>query len=281
MVESFFYYDNKRFSYCVSGSGSAIMLVHGYTESKEIWFDLAKELSKTNTVIMPDLPGHGNSDIVENLSFNFMANLIDELVISLGIQKFAMIGHSMGGYLTACYANLFQSKLSGFGFFHSSAAGDSQEAMKNRLRTIDIIEKDHGDTFINMFVPDLFYEGNLDKYESEINKLKEAALKIEKQALIEAQKAMYSRGNHIELIAETNLPVLYIIGKNDKRANYNSLLAQAAIAKHAFVLLLSECGHMGFIEKFDDSLAIIKGFLLACEGSLESDALNLSKGLKV
>ena len=175
-----------------------------------------------------------------------------------------MIGHSMGGYVTACYASLNEHRLNGFGFFHSSARGDTAEGKANRERVIDVIENDHGNSFINMFVPDLFFEGNRNRLAEEIKILQQRALKISKKALIESQKAMAARIGYIDLIADTDLPILYIIGKQDSRVDYNLVLAQAALAKRAYVLSLDDCGHMGYLEKFDDCLAAIKGFLLAC-----------------
>lgn len=264
MTEQFLTFNNKKLSFAIHGSGPAVMLVHGYTESKEIWYRMAEKLGDRYTVIMPDLPGHGNSDMIENLSMEIIAKLFDVLADTLQLERFTMIGHSMGGYATACYASINEHRLNGFGFFHSSARGDTAEGRANRQRVMDIIAQDHGDSFINMFIPDLFFEENRDRLADEIKILQQRALRISKQALIESQKAMAARMGHIELIAETNLPVLFIIGKQDNKSDYNLVLAQAALVKRAFVLSLDGCGHMGYLEKFDDCLAAIEGFLLAC-----------------
>jgi len=264
MTEQFLTFNNKKLSYAIHGSGPAVMLVHGYTESKEIWFPMANELGKKYTVIMPDLPGHGGSDVIENLSMEMMAKLMDVLADTLQLERFIMIGHSMGGYVTACYADTNEHRLKGFGFFHSSARADTAEGKSNRIRVMEIIANDHGNSFINMFVPDLFFEGNRKRLADEIEILQQRALKISKEALIESQKAMAARSGHIDLIADSNLPVLFIIGKQDNKSDYNLVLAQAALAKRAFVLSLNDCGHMGYLEKFEDCLAAIDGFLLAC-----------------
>ena len=264
MIEQFLTFNNKKLAYAIHGSGPAVMLIHGYTESKEVWFPMAEKLGEKYTVIMPDLPGHGNSEVIENLSMEIIAKLMDVLADKRQLERFTMIGHSMGGYVTACYAALNEHRLNGFGFFHSSARGDTADARTNRERVMNIIEKDHSNSFISMFVPDLFFEENRERCADEIKMLQQRALKMSKQALIESQKAMAERMGYIDLIADTNLPILYIIGKKDKRADYNLVLAQAALAKRAFVLSLDDCGHMGHIEKFDDCLAAIEGFLMMC-----------------
>jgi pimeloyl-ACP methyl ester carboxylesterase len=126
-----------------------------------------------------------------------------------------------------------------------------------------MIEADHG-SFISGFIPDLFSEGNRGALSAEIEILKNRASAISKEALIESQKAMAERSGSIELLAETNLPVLFIIGKQDSRIDFNQVYAQTILPKRSFVLLLENCGHMGYLEAPEDSLAAIEGFLLAC-----------------
>jgi pimeloyl-ACP methyl ester carboxylesterase len=55
---------NTDISYNISGQGKIIVLLHGYLESKEIWNGFAEELAKSFQIIVPDLPGHGNSGLV-------------------------------------------------------------------------------------------------------------------------------------------------------------------------------------------------------------------------
>ena len=58
-MDDCFRFQDERMRFSIKGEGPALMLVHGFTESRNIWFDFADELSRDYTVIMPDLPGHG------------------------------------------------------------------------------------------------------------------------------------------------------------------------------------------------------------------------------
>ncbi len=263
MTEKYFSFRNLQFSYAIHGEGPALVLLHGYTESKEIWYSFAEKLADRYTVVMPDLPGHGKSDLETPLSTELMAEIVDDLVKKLGIMEFTMIGHSMGGYVTVCYAELFGHKLNGFGLFHSNARADKTEVKENRFRIIDVIAADHG-SFVKNFIPDLFFDINRNRLAAEIEELKLRASAISKEALIESQKAMADRQGSIELLAETHLPVLFIIGKHDSRIDFNQVYAQTILPKRSFVLLLENCGHMGYLEAPEDTLAAIEGFLLAC-----------------
>ena len=79
MNDSFKFLDTY-IHFSIKGDGPAIVLLHGYTESRHIWFDFTEKLSQNYTVIMPDLPGHGESDLLPDLSMGKMADTINALL---------------------------------------------------------------------------------------------------------------------------------------------------------------------------------------------------------
>jgi len=95
-----------RWSYLESGEGPLVVLVHGFTGSKENWLPLMRELRHDYRVIAPDLPGWNESERVEGENYGpsaqatrlkaFVATL-DEPVVLLG-------GHSMGGHIVGLAA---------------------------------------------------------------------------------------------------------------------------------------------------------------------------------
>lgn len=262
-MDDCFKFSDIRIRFTIKGEGPAIVLLHGYTGSRQIWFNFADDLSKDYTVIMPDLPGHGESDLLPDLSMEKMADVVDALLKHLEIPECTMIGHSMGGYLTLQYVKKFPKKIKGFALFHSNASADNPEIKENRFRTIEIIKKNHNDFLVN-FISDLFFEENRDALEEEILFLQKSASTMNAEALVAAQKAMAERAGSIGLLSTTTVPVLFIIAKQDSRIDFNKVLAQTVLAKKTFVLILDKCGHMGYMEAPKETLAAIYGFLRAC-----------------
>jgi 2-succinyl-6-hydroxy-2,4-cyclohexadiene-1-carboxylate synthase len=80
-----------------------VVLLHGFTGSKESWRDLREELKRDRRVISIDLPGHGGTRVgieVKNYSLERAAALVIRLLAEvLGIPRFSLIGYSMGGRL--------------------------------------------------------------------------------------------------------------------------------------------------------------------------------------
>lgn len=85
------------------GSGPPLLLLHGYPQSHLIWHRIAPELAASFTLVMPDLPGYGNSSIPPlskdhaAYSKRAMAKGVKELMRSLGHDRFAVAGHDRGG----------------------------------------------------------------------------------------------------------------------------------------------------------------------------------------
>ncbi|MEP5625088.1 MAG: alpha/beta hydrolase [Hyphomicrobiales bacterium] len=85
------------------GIGPALLLLHGYPQSHVIWHRIAPDLAQNFTLVMPDLPGYGQSAIPslstdhEAYSKRSMANCMIAVMRSLGHDQFLLTGHDRGG----------------------------------------------------------------------------------------------------------------------------------------------------------------------------------------
>ncbi len=253
--------NGKKIRYSDHGKGTPIVMLHGFTECIEIWDTFNEELSKHHRVICIEIPGHGKSELIREIqTMELVANHIHLLLKQLNTPPFVMIGHSMGGYITLSYAEMYPEELLGVGLFHSHALADSDEEKNGRERTVEII-KQNRNSFIFNFIPALFSESNRDRYQEEIHWLRKGAEEISKESLIACLRGMAARTDKLDFLISTSIPILFILGKEDGRVSYQSALAQASLAQHAEILLLSNCGHMGYIEKSTETLKFIQSFV--------------------
>ena len=94
-----------RRAYRIAGEGPAILLIHGIGDSSATWADVIPELARRNTVIAPDLLGHGASDKPRaDYSVAGYANGIRDLLGVLGIERATLVGHSLGGGVAMQFA---------------------------------------------------------------------------------------------------------------------------------------------------------------------------------
>ena len=94
-----------KFHYLHAGSGPAVILLHGYTQTSRMWRPLIPRLATKFTVIAPDLPGIGDSAIPpDGLDMKSAATRVHALVKSLGISKARVVGHDIGLMVAYAYA---------------------------------------------------------------------------------------------------------------------------------------------------------------------------------
>ena len=98
--------------YLIAGHGPAVILLHGYTQTSRMWRPLMPRLVQKFTVIAPDLPGIGDSDIPKDGSdMKTAAIRIHALVKSLGISKTRVVGHDIGLMVAYAYAAQFPTEV--------------------------------------------------------------------------------------------------------------------------------------------------------------------------
>ncbi len=96
-------FDNKK---------QSIILLHGSGQSHVVWSLTTQYLADQNyNVFALDLPGHGNSEGQSLRSIESMAEWLDEIIISLNIKNFTLIGHSQGCLIALEYTNKYASKV--------------------------------------------------------------------------------------------------------------------------------------------------------------------------
>ena len=149
-------YNDKKIFFAESGKGKTIVLLHGFTETSKIWDSFRDQLSESFRVIVIDLAGHGKSESLEPVhSMELQADVVYEVLKQRKVKKCLMIGHSMGGYVTLAFTSKYPEMLKGLCLFHSHPFPDSPEDLKNRNRTIKVVEQDKFG-FVSRFITSLF-----------------------------------------------------------------------------------------------------------------------------
>lgn len=101
-----------KLHYLTAGNGPAVILLHGYAETSRMWRPLIPKLSDKFTVVAPDLPGIGESEIPKDgLDMKTAAIRIHALVKSLGITKARVVGHDIGLMVAYAYAAQFPAEV--------------------------------------------------------------------------------------------------------------------------------------------------------------------------
>jgi pimeloyl-ACP methyl ester carboxylesterase len=104
--------DGVKLHYTTGGHGPSLILLHGYAETSRMWTPILPVLGEKFTVIAPDLPGIGDSDVpAGGLDMKAAAIRIHSLARSLGVEKARVVGHDIGLMVAYAYAVQFPAEV--------------------------------------------------------------------------------------------------------------------------------------------------------------------------
>ena len=258
----FISFKEGRIHYTDSGTGPVIVLLHGYLESSEVWNGFAEKLSAKFRVISVDLPGQGQSDVYGEVhTMEFMAEAVKEILQDLKIRKAFLTGHSLGGYVTLAFLELFPEYLSGYCLFHSQPFPDPPAALEKRKREIGIVKMGKK----NLMYPDnvirMFASSNLEKFAGALQRSKDIASHLPGDGIIAVLNGMLLRPSRLSFMEDGDIPCLWILGSMDSYIPCELIQTKVKLPSNARVVVLTNSGHMGFIEEEKRSLEVIKEFV--------------------
>ncbi|MEI6947826.1 alpha/beta hydrolase [Paraflavisolibacter sp. H34] len=270
MVQKAVEFNGKHLFYRSSGSGPLVVLLHGFGEDGTVWREQWMELPGFH-VIVPDLPGSGNSQPIDDMSMEGMAAAVKRIVekessnapVTSGEGKAVLIGHSMGGYISLAFAEKYPELLNGLGLFHSTAFADSAEKVATRKKGIKFIQDNGAFEFLKTAIPGQFSEVTKDSNPSLIEEQVLAARNFSQEALVAYYEAMIRRPDRTGLLQGKPYPVLFILGKHDNTVPLSDGLKQAHLPEKAHLHILEQSGHMGMREEPATSAALLREYLSA------------------
>ena len=260
-MENSFNYKGIEIVYTSNGKGEVIVLLHGYLESKKIWNNFSGKLEENFRVICVDLPGQGSSGTYGEIhTMEFMASALKSLIENLNLTRVFMTGHSLGGYVTLAFLELFPEYLSGYCLFHSQPFADEEAAKDKRKREIELVKAGKKNLMYPDNVEKMFASYNLEKFSEEVLRSREIASELPPEGIIAMLNGMMARPSRVTIVEEGRVPFLWILGSDD---NYipSDIVEKVNLPPNAEVVFLQKSGHLGFIEEEEVSLRALINFV--------------------
>lgn len=255
-------YKNININYSDTGKGTAVVLLHGFLENITMWDALVPEFSKKYRVIAVDLLGHGETGCLGYIhTMEDMADAVHAVLHSLRIKKAIFVGHSMGGYVSLAFAEMYPEMVRGLVLMNSTSRADSDERKQNRDRAIKAVKQSYTN-FVRMSIANLFSEDNRERLDAEIEHVKQEALKTPLQGTVAALEGMKARNDREVILHFAPYPVLLVLGKKDPVLPYEDNLEQIENTDVKLVTYLD--GHMSHIENREQLQKDLLVFFKSC-----------------
>ena len=230
-------------AYVRRGKGTPLVLLHGFPLDHHLWDDVSSLLEDKFDLILPDLRGFGESTTVDSpYSMDDYASDIAGLLDQMGIQKAAIAGHSMGGYVALAFARLYPERVSGLALISSQVLADPPDRKEGRYKSAaDVAEKGIGGVV----------EAMTSKFTSDARLQAIARSIMEKQkpdAYIGALKAMAERTDSTSLLSAFKFPVVVVHGEADALIPVARAREVKAAVPDLHYVELKDTGHVPMLE---------------------------------
>lgn len=248
-------------SYRIYGEGPSVLLLHGLCDSGSAWEYHAQKLAAGYRVWVPDLPGYGDSPPFPDNDFSLerMQQAVFALADAEGMDSFAVIGHSMGGYTALAMAEAQPGRIKALCMFHSTSRGDTDEKKKGRDKSIRVLHKNR-DLFFREVFKNLFNEARLAQFMPIVKRMYEASAGIATETVVHTLMALRDRKDRYPLLQKASFPTEYFIGRHDNVLPADTLIPEAeSLGVPYHVSEIS--GHMAFHESPDEVETYLARFL--------------------
>lgn len=251
MTEKFIMAGDTPLHIADSGRGErCVVLLHGYLESMLVWDEFVDLLKGSVRVVTLDLPGHGVSVVASEVhTMEYLAECVAKGLEALGIERYSVVGHSMGGYVALAMAEMYPERLESIVLLSSTTSADSQEKCDRRRREIELVKAGKKNMMARLVPHAGFAPENVRRMKDYIEDIAELILITEDEGVIAILGGMIERKSRGALLRDSGIPHMFIFGRHDYYIPEDVALQMISEDPTARVVWLEHSGHMGFYEE--------------------------------
>ncbi|MBN1368366.1 MAG: alpha/beta hydrolase [Dehalococcoidales bacterium] len=243
--------ENKNIRYYQGGQGEPLLIIHGGNSHARIWVKNMKELYRNYTVYIPDLPGFGMSQPFKgNYYVPELTDFISKFITGIGLEKFNLMGHSLGGAVATTYALQFPEKVKRLVVIDSMCFGQ-EIALWVRVFSTPTFCLSIGKTLVSIFKGIKWLTEAVFRSIEFIIPFSEASLIIGCSAVNFQSQSVVLKHRLSEIVT----PTLVVWGKNDRVVPIKQAYAAATVIPNCQLMVLKG-GHSAYAGNFDFSVGL-------------------------
>jgi 3-oxoadipate enol-lactonase len=243
--------DGARIDVCVDGARRArtVVLIHGFPFAKEIWDEQRNALETIARVVRIDLRGAGASSVTEGpYLMELLAGDVAATLDALAVERAALVGHSMGGYVALAFARMFTERVAGLAMVSSRLAADAPEQASARRALAERVERESSiEPVIDAYLPRMFPP------RAQRCDVVERAYAIARRndpiGAAAMLRGMALRASSEDIAADLYVPGLVVTGGCDEIVSVAESRADAQRFPNAELVVCDESGHLPMMQQ--------------------------------
>jgi len=240
------------------GKGFPLVLVHGFLGSSIMWKPQINFFKDHFRVITPDLPGFGKSNKAKlHNNIKSISNFLSDCLEEKKINKFHLLGHSMGGMIVQEMAKKYGDKISKLVCYSTGPIGE----MPGRFETIDEtrenLKKEGLEIMAKNIAKTWFVEEDNAKYFN-------ICIEAGKQASMEAANSSliaFKNWNGVDTLKNIKNETLILWGDKDKSYSYEQVQTLEKNIARSKLIIFKNCAHNVHLEKVEQFNKIVLDFI--------------------
>lgn len=236
-------------AYDESGSGTPLLLVHGWPHDRTMWSGQLGGLAPYARLIAPDLRGAGSSTVHGPYTIDQYADDLVAFLEALGIARAVVCGLSMGGYIAFSMLRRHRDRIRGLILADTRATADTDEMRSNRARLIEVIEQQGMNALAARQLAPSLARSTLERQPELVETVHHMMASVSAEGAIGALRAMAERPDSTSLLATIDVPTLAVGGAEDGITPPEVLRAMAAGIPRSRVEILEHGGHLCPLER--------------------------------
>lgn len=240
----------------------AIIFIHAFPFNRSMWAAQIKALEASHRVITYDLRGHGESAYGDTpFCMQQFADDLVALMDALGIEKAAICGLSMGGYVALQAMQTFPQRFKALILANTRCEPDSSDEQHQRMRTISTIREDGVNCFAMGYIDTLFIPNTLTANPGVVRAVKQMIMRTDARTLESTLRALRERESTCESLQAIAVPTLILVGERDSiTPPENSQFLHAHIP-NADLVVIKHAAHLSNLENPKAFNAAMETFL--------------------
>jgi 3-oxoadipate enol-lactonase len=208
--------DDVEIFYEIRGSGPPVVLLHPFPCHHEFWNPVAEALDSRYRLILPDLRGHGDSEIGEGPALmQKHAGDVARVLDAAGVAKAAFVGCSIGGYILFEFWRRFRERVTSLALCDTRPQSDTADGRANRLKAAAAVLEQGTEPFIESMIPKLMGRTTVSTRPDLVDGARAMMRKMSAEDISLVLRGMAERPDSVADLKAINVPTLIVIGEED------------------------------------------------------------------
>ena len=248
--------------YRILGDGPSVVLLHPFPADHEFWLPVAQSLSTRYRLIMPDLRGHGDSDIGEGpASMAKHAADIARVMDDADVGRAPMVGVSIGGYALFEFWRQQRGRVAALGLCNTKAPADSPEAQAGRLQAAADVMERGTEPFFQSMIPRLLGKTTCETRPDLVEGALQMMRAMSPADVAAVQRGMAERPDSVDTLKTISVPSLLVTGEEDILTGLNEAELMHRHIAGSEVRVFPKAGHYSPWEQPEAVGRLLRQFL--------------------